>query len=266
MHALVALLTPDFHQSKWTDQEVGVTVNNATSMSVALKNIAYRDIYRELEKARCFNFKMLDGALVTLRYRFRNGAVCEHVLCYFPSPDLDLFQNDPEIYLLDEIYADVIERNIVPFPVRFDFSDNAAKFVEVHHPYSHLTLGQYQNCIPVCSPFRHSRLEASFFEFLQHSIPKVFEELPATEVLFQNTITANERKILTPTRGRELTYAPRLQRRPICRANPPSGCSRSLDWQTVSALEKIGPFDDFLAPAHEIASCKQDIIGLPCRQ
>jgi hypothetical protein len=50
------------------------TVNNATSMSVALKNIAYRDIYRELEQARCFNFKMLDGALVTLRYHHRQRA------------------------------------------------------------------------------------------------------------------------------------------------------------------------------------------------
>ena len=30
MHALVALLTPDFHQSKWTDQEVGVALGKGT--------------------------------------------------------------------------------------------------------------------------------------------------------------------------------------------------------------------------------------------
>ena len=29
------------------------------------------------------------------------------ILCYFPSPDLEHFQNDPELYLGDEIYADV---------------------------------------------------------------------------------------------------------------------------------------------------------------
>lgn len=30
MHALVALLTPDFHQSKWTDQEVGIALAKGT--------------------------------------------------------------------------------------------------------------------------------------------------------------------------------------------------------------------------------------------
>ena len=74
---------------------------------------------------------MLDGALVTLRYRFRNGEVSEHSLSYFPSPDLEHFQNDPEIYLQDEIYADVVARNIVPFPVRFDFFDDPNKFTRV---------------------------------------------------------------------------------------------------------------------------------------
>src|SRR5208283_5345209 len=44
-----------------------ITVNNATKMSVALKNIAYCDIYQELVQARCYNLKMLDGALITLR-------------------------------------------------------------------------------------------------------------------------------------------------------------------------------------------------------
>jgi hypothetical protein len=179
------------------DGDFEITVNNATSMSVALKNIAYRDIYCELEKARCFNFKMLDGALVTLRYRFRAGAVCEHVLCYFPSPDLENFQNDPEVYLLDEIYADVIERNIVPFPVRFDFSNDAAKFVDVHHPYSHLTLGQYQNCrIPVCSPLSPFTFGSFILRnFYNTAFRRYSEELPTAELLFPNTITANERKI-----------------------------------------------------------------------
>jgi hypothetical protein len=179
------------------DGEFEITVSSASTMSVALKNLAYRDIYRELDKARCFNFKMLDGGLVTLRYRFRNGDVCEHVLCYFPSPDLEHFQNDPEVYLLDEIYADVIERNIVPFPVRFDFSDDATKFVEVHHPYSHLTLGQYQNCrIPVCSPLSPFTFGRFILRtFYNTAFRKYSDELPAAELLFSNSITANERKI-----------------------------------------------------------------------
>jgi len=174
-----------------------ITVNNATKMSVALKNIAYCDIYQELVQARCYNLKMLDGALITLRYRFRAGKVFEHSLSYFPSPDLEHFQNDPEIYLLDEIYADVIGRNIVPFPVRFDFSDDAAKFVEIHHPYSHLTLGQYENCrIPVCSPLSPFSFGGFILRnFYNTAYRKYSDDIPVAKLLFANTITANERKI-----------------------------------------------------------------------
>ena len=174
-----------------------ITVSNAASMSITLKNVAYRDIYGELEQARCFNFKMLDGALVSLRYRFRNRVICEHSLSYFPSPDLEHFQNEPELYLEDEIYADVIARNIVPFPVRFDFSDDAAKFVDVHHPYSHLTLGQYENCrIPVSSPL--SPLAFGGFilrNFYNIAFRKYSEEIPVSPLAFGRTITANEQRI-----------------------------------------------------------------------
>ena len=174
-----------------------ITVNNAASMSIALRNVAYRDIYRELEQERCFNFKMLDGALVSLRYRFRARAIYEHSLAYFPSPDLEHFQNDPELYLGDEIFADIIARNIVPFPVRFDFSADAKKFVEIHHPYSHLTLGQYENCrIPVSSPL--SPLGFGGFilrNFYNTAFRKYSDEIPVSALAFGKTITANEQKI-----------------------------------------------------------------------
>ena len=174
-----------------------ITVNTAAGMCVALKNVAYRDIYGELEKARCFNIKMLDGALISLRYRFRDGVLCEHSLSYFPSPDLEHFQNEPEVYLEDEIYADVIDRNIVPFPVRFDFSDDPKKFVDVHHPYSHLTLGQYENCrIPVCSPLGPLTFGGFILRnFYNTAFRKYSEKIPVSSLAFSNTITANERKI-----------------------------------------------------------------------
>ena len=90
------------------NQAFEITVSTAAGMSIALKNVAYHDIYAELEKARCFNIKMLDGALISLRYRFRDGIICEHTLSYFPSPDLEHFQNEPEVYLEDEVYADIM--------------------------------------------------------------------------------------------------------------------------------------------------------------
>lgn len=174
-----------------------ITVSNAASMTIALKNVAYRDIYSELAKARCFNFKMLDGALVSLRYRFRVGVVSEHSLSYFPSPDLAHFQNEPELYWDDEIYADIIARNIVPFPIRFDFSDDATKFVDVHHPYSHLTLGQYEDCrIPVCSPLGPLAFGGFILRnFYNTAFRKYSEEIPVSPLAFGKTITANERRI-----------------------------------------------------------------------
>jgi hypothetical protein len=174
-----------------------ITVSTAGAMSIALKNVAYRDIYNELEKARCFNVKMLDGALITIRYRFRKGIVCEHSLSYFPSPDLEHFQNEPDFYLEDMIYADVIAKNIVPFPIRFDFSDDPKKFVDVHHPYSHLTLGQYENCrIPVCSPLGPLAFGGFILRnFYNTAFRKYSESIPISNFAFAKTITANERKI-----------------------------------------------------------------------
>jgi len=174
-----------------------ISVSTAAGMSIALKNVAYRDIYGELEKARCFNVKMIDGALVSLRYRFQAGAVCEHSLAYFPSPDLEQFQNAREIYLDDELFADVVAKNIVPFPIRFDFSNDEGKFEEVHHPYSHLTLGQYTNCrIPVCSPLGPLAFGGFILRnFYNTAFRKYSAEFPTCEVGFANTITAKERKI-----------------------------------------------------------------------
>jgi hypothetical protein len=140
---------------------------------------------------------MLDGALITLRYRFSAGLVSEHSLSYFPSPDLEHFQNDPELYLSDEIYADVVARNIVPFPVRFDFNGDRRRFVEIDHPYSHLTLGQYQNCrIPVCSPVSPLTFGAFILRnFYNTAFRKYSTEIPGSALRFANTITAKERRI-----------------------------------------------------------------------
>jgi hypothetical protein len=166
-------------------------------MSVALKNLPYSEIYNELDRARCFNFKMLDGALISLRYRFDGGQLCEHNLSFFPSPDLEHFQNDPEIYLEDEIYADVLAKNIVPFPIRFDFSSDVTKFVEIDHPYTHLTLGQYKNCrIPVCSPLAPFTFGGFILRnFYNTAFVKYSSHIPHRGASFAKTITPMEQNI-----------------------------------------------------------------------
>jgi hypothetical protein len=179
------------------DRNYEITVSNAAKMTLALKNVAYSEIYRELDSEKCFNFKMLDGALVVLRYRFISGQISEHSLSFFPSPDLDEFQNNPELYLLDEVYADVIARNIVPFPIRFDYCNDQAKFVEIHHPYSHLTLGQYENCrIPVNSPLCPLAFGGFILRnFYNTAFRKYSEEIPVSIRSFRKTITSSEQRI-----------------------------------------------------------------------
>ncbi len=120
-------------------------------LSFALKNVAYQNTYGEVKSRRCFNLNMVDGGLIQLLYTFQRGALVKHSLGFLPSPDLLEFQNNPEIYVEDVLYAEVIARNVVVTPIRFDYDPDS--HVDYHHPKSHLTIGQYKNCrIPVTSP------------------------------------------------------------------------------------------------------------------
>jgi hypothetical protein len=83
-------------------------------------------------------------------YRFHKNKIKNHRLAFFPSPYLEEYQNDPEIYETDERYAEILSKSIVPFPLRFDFDSDLKKS---DHPKTHLSLGQYKNCrIPVSAP------------------------------------------------------------------------------------------------------------------
>ncbi len=132
---------------------VEITFDKAEHVSVALKNRPYNEIYQHLARERAYNVKMLDGALIQMMYIFDRSTLQRHRLAFFPALHLEEFQNNPEVYLNDEIYADVITGNIVPFPVRFDYDCREGHHKELVHPISHLSLGQYENCrIPVTSP------------------------------------------------------------------------------------------------------------------
>lgn len=139
---------PMLKQSTAGISEIGIS---SVDNSIFLKNIPYSEMYSELLKRRHYNLKMIDGALITLLYRFQNNDIIAHRLSFFPAPNLEVFQNEPELYLEDEIYLEFLDKRIVTVPLRFDF-DSGDAFVPVEHPKSHLTLGQYKNCrIPVSS-------------------------------------------------------------------------------------------------------------------
>lgn len=126
--------------------------SNRKDLSIALKNTNYNIIYDEMEKNKNFNVKLLDGALIQMMYRFKGNELVSHRLAFYPSPYLEDYQNDPDTYDADDLFSDILSRQIIPIPIRFDYDIDLEKFKVVHHPISHMTIGQYKNCrIPVSS-------------------------------------------------------------------------------------------------------------------
>jgi len=140
---------------------IEVTFQGDTGLAYVLKNTPYSDLYKELKSNRDYNMSLPDGGLIQIQYVFQDDEVDKHRLAFFPSPDLSEFQNEPEVYEMDLVYADILESKVVTTPLRFDFDRQA--YVENEHPMSHVTIGQYKNCrIPMrsaISPFR-------FMEFI----------------------------------------------------------------------------------------------------
>ena len=166
------------------------------NLSIALKNIEYIEIYKELDKNRNYNIKMIDGALLQFLYTYDKSQLISHRLAFFPSPFLYDFQSEPELYELDEIYADIIARNILPVPIRFDY--DPANYRELDHPMCHLTLGQFKNCrIPINSPITPNTFISFILRnFYNTALKKFTSELDFSSYLFDKTITPVEQKIL----------------------------------------------------------------------
>ena len=175
---------------------VQVSFPGAEHVSVALRNRAYDEIYQRLREVRAFNVKMLDGALVQMMYLFADGVVRRHRLAFFPAPHLEEFQNNQAIYLDDEVDADVVARNVVPFPVRFDY-DARVDRRDAAHPLSHLTLGQYRNCrIPVSAPVTPSRfVDFILRNFYHTAFIRYADRLPTGAWSFAETIRPDERGV-----------------------------------------------------------------------
>jgi hypothetical protein len=175
-----------------------VTFPGSENISLAMKDRSYSEIYENLVQERAFSAKMPDGALILMRYLFYSGVLQRHNLCFFPAPHLEEFQSNPEIYLEDELYADIVAKNIVPSPFRFDCDcrNNIAKPVE--HPKSHFTLGQYENCrIPVSTPVMPYRFVSFVLRNFYHTAyTKYADEMPHFHDSFDETITPPERELI----------------------------------------------------------------------
>jgi len=129
-----------------------IYISGNHDISISLRNISYADIYDILRDGKNYNVKLIDGALIQMMYSFDNNEnLKKYRLAFFPSPSLEEFQNNSELYEIDEIYADIIHKNIITTPIRFDYDPSNHEVI--HHPCSHLTIGQYKNCrIPLYKP------------------------------------------------------------------------------------------------------------------
>lgn len=177
---------------------VEITFANAEYISVAYSDIAYHEIYQELANKRSFSMRLIDGALLQLMYSFQGKKLLQHRLAFYPSPKLLPYPEDPESYDNDEIFLDIVQRRIVPFPIRFDFDAREGIYQDVIHPKSHLTLGDVKNCrIPVTAPLT-PRL---FVEFILRSFYQTKDNdfagnLPKHKIKFSETISCNEKLII----------------------------------------------------------------------
>ena len=177
---------------------IEVTFEGAWNVAVAMKHLDYAEIYNQLIDSGAYNMVMLDGALIQLMYSYFRGALQKHRLAFFPSPSLEVFQNDPTVYTSQEIYADVVAKNIVHFPIRFDYDSSDTIFRELDHPKSHLTLGQYENCrIPVTGPLTpHRFIDFIVRNFYHTGFHQYAEKLNVSIHSFDESISPSERDIV----------------------------------------------------------------------
>lgn len=135
-------------------RQTDIVWGNFKDVSLYLKNMDYSKIYSEMEKDHNYNIKLPDGGILQLMYRFngRGTELQSHRLAYYPSPSYEIYQNDADLYDADYIYGDILNKDILPVVIRADYNRDEVES-EIHHPYSHITLGGYKNCrIPADKP------------------------------------------------------------------------------------------------------------------
>lgn len=179
-------------------RKVEITFPNSMHISTALKGLEYEEIYGLLVRERVYNIKMLDGALIQMMYEFTDGTVVRHRLAFVPAPHLYDFQRSPDVYLDDELHGDVVAKNVVPFPFRYDYDARDGRYRDVTHSRSHLTLGQYENCrIPVSAPVTpHWFIDFLLRNFYDTPTRRYADEIPQTRDSFDESITSAERHIV----------------------------------------------------------------------
>ena len=181
------------------DYEIGF--KKGIEISQTLKNIPYEDIYKSVLDEKSYHIHLIDGGLVSFNYIFEKNDdvffIKKHRLSFYPSPSLPSFEDCPELYSNDEIFLECTKKNLVKFPIRFDFDPK--NHVNVTHPASHVTFGQFLNCrIPVSMPVTPRKfilfLLRNFYYSGYTKSKNIFDKKMVNVIPF-HTITSEERKI-----------------------------------------------------------------------
>jgi len=155
-----------------------VTISGDVSLNLGMaQGEPYATSWQNIEHGEVFHLQMIDGALVQMLYTFQNSVLLKHRLAFFPRPRVLTFDSDSEVYELDEIYADIVGEGIAHVPIRFDFNQNDPANVPLHHPPSHLTLGNYPNCrIPVSAPLSPRTFMGFILRSFYHNAYRLSED------------------------------------------------------------------------------------------
>lgn len=195
-----SLLRTAFHvDSNATSSRKGTIVwDGFDDISNVLKNPSYIDIYKCCVRKRAFNFKLIDGALIQLMYQCKRNDILMHRLVYYPNPYTERYidKEFKEVHFERKLSTDVFRDTSMVIPIRFDFDNDAEKYVEHYHSYSHLTLGDHKDCrIPVSqpvSPFQFiSFILKNFYceRFKKHYSPESFN----CDLKFDNLLSNEEK-------------------------------------------------------------------------
>lgn len=182
-----------------------IQIGGRPGTAVAMRDIPYEDIYREIESHDAYHVKLVDGGLLLFQYSFLpDQSLAQHRLAYFPSPVLPTIEDAPGLYEQDELYGDITARRLVRFPVRFDYAPEAR--ADVVHPASHLTLGQYEGCrIPVAGPLGPSSfgmfIIRNFYSRSYLKFKNIFDRRPFPVTKLE-TLSPSERRLTHLVHGR----------------------------------------------------------------
>lgn len=188
-------------------KENKIVSNNFKNTAFILQDNAYKELYSELIRNRDYNLKFIDGSLVQMLYEFdkKGKHILGHILSFYPNLSED-YLNDALLINEDDDpdnqISKILNKQIIPFPLRFDYS----QIIKEKHPASHLTLGNYKNCrIPVSKPISPKQfilfiLNNFYLNTGLKNIDERFEKIIAnignSELSLSCTISDDEKKYL----------------------------------------------------------------------